>query len=480
LIPSREGAPSNPGKRTLAEQLPAQAKMDTRSPAAGDSAGAATAQPPSTHRLESLFRGGASARAIQLRPSAHGPDDNTRISPGGQGQPLPTQLQFKMGGALGADFSAVRVHEDGRAASLGALAYTQGTNIHFAPGQYQPDTRQGQELLGHELTHVVQQAQGRVQTTGQAKGVAINNDPALEHEADVMGAKAARGEATHATCGGCGACASCSGEASAAQRKAGSAAPQLQAGTMVLQLQAESDVEPVAEDGPHEAADGDTPTSGGEVTDDASEPGTDSATDTAPAAGDDAVPGNGGLTDDSVIAAQSGNAPPQDKSKVKDKPKAKDKPKPPPKIVEVDVDLSSQTMRLVYADGTTKEGIAVSTGKGLPNTKDDPCKDPNVDSSNCTPTGTFNAGKRGDAGYKNSKGDAMSWYVEFEAGRAIGIHNSQAVTGAPASHGCVRTSAEMAKHINQRVAPGTTKIVVSGKAPTKPWSKPAKAAPKKP
>lgn len=481
VSPSHEAAPSIPGKRTLAEQLPAQAKMEIRSPAAGNgvnaSASAAAAQPASTHRLESLFRGGASARAIQRWSSAHGPDDNARFSLDGQGQPLPVQLQSKMEGAFGADFSAVRVHEDGRAASLGALAYTQGTNIHFASGQYQPDTRQGQELLGHELTHVVQQRQGRVQTTGQAKGVAINNDPALEHEADVMGAQAARGEATHATCGGCGACASCSGQAWAAQRKAEPAALQLHAGTMVLQLQAEGDAEPVAEDGLYETADGDTPTSGGEVTDDASEERTertDNTTDTMRVAGNAAVSGDEGLADDSVNAAQSSNAPAQDK------PKAKAKPKAPPKIVEVHVDLSSQTMRLVYDDGTTKEGIVVSTGKGLPNTKDDPCKDPNVDGSNCTPSGTFNVGKQGDASYKNSKGDAMSWYVEFEASRAIGIHNSQPVTGAPASHGCVRISAEMAKHVNQRVVPGITKIVVSGKAPTKPWSKPAKAAPKKP
>ena len=44
-----------------------------------------------------------------------------------------------------------------------ALAYTQGTDIHFAPGQFEPDTSAGQQLLGHELTHVIQQAEGRVQ-----------------------------------------------------------------------------------------------------------------------------------------------------------------------------------------------------------------------------------------------------------------------------------------------------------------------------
>jgi hypothetical protein len=69
-------------------------------------------------------------------------------------------------------------------AEVGALAYTQGANIHVAPGQ--------EKHLAHEAWHVVQQAQDRVQPTMQLKdGVPINDDKGLEHEADVMGAKAA-------------------------------------------------------------------------------------------------------------------------------------------------------------------------------------------------------------------------------------------------------------------------------------------------
>jgi len=110
------------------------------------------------------------------------------------GQPMPADVQARMEHAFGADFSAVRIHEGQHAPSIGALAYTQGTDIHFAPGAYDPGSQRGQSLLGHELTHVVQQAQGRVQSTGQAKGAAVNDDPALEREADDMGAQAARGE----------------------------------------------------------------------------------------------------------------------------------------------------------------------------------------------------------------------------------------------------------------------------------------------
>ncbi|MFN6945977.1 MAG: DUF4157 domain-containing protein, partial [Cytophagaceae bacterium] len=103
-------------------------------------------------------------------------------------------VQAKMESSFGADFSNVNIHVGEQASSVGALAYAQGNDIHFAPGQYNPETQSGQELLGHELTHVVQQRQGRVQATTQAKGLAVNDDPALEHEADVMGKKAAGGE----------------------------------------------------------------------------------------------------------------------------------------------------------------------------------------------------------------------------------------------------------------------------------------------
>ena len=94
--------------------------------------------------------------------------------------------------SFGTDFSSVRGHPDSsKAPEVGALAYTQGTDIHFAPGQFKPDTSAGQQLLGHELTHVIQQAEGRVQPTTEVGGMAVNDDLSLEHEADVMGAKAA-------------------------------------------------------------------------------------------------------------------------------------------------------------------------------------------------------------------------------------------------------------------------------------------------
>jgi len=73
------------------------------------------------------------------------------------GLPIPDQVRAKMETAFGADFSDVRVHVGQEAGSLGAIAYTWGSNIHFAPGQYNPNTSQGQKLLGHDLWHVVQE-----------------------------------------------------------------------------------------------------------------------------------------------------------------------------------------------------------------------------------------------------------------------------------------------------------------------------------
>ncbi len=112
----------------------------------------------------------------------------------GVGARLPEAVQAKMERALGADFSSVRVHEGAYVARAGAQAWTRGSDVHFAPGRYDPHGRAGQELLGHELAHVVQQAQGRVAPVAQGKGLAVNADAALEQEADRLGAEAARCE----------------------------------------------------------------------------------------------------------------------------------------------------------------------------------------------------------------------------------------------------------------------------------------------
>jgi hypothetical protein len=105
------------------------------------------------------------------------------------GKPLPRAVLAKMEAAFGADFSAVRIHVGPQATRIGAIAFTMGNDLYFAPGQFQPDSVKGQQLIGHELAHVIQQRQGRVRAP--ASGVAVVQDMALEAEADRLGIRAA-------------------------------------------------------------------------------------------------------------------------------------------------------------------------------------------------------------------------------------------------------------------------------------------------
>lgn len=106
---------------------------------------------------------------------------------------MPDVVKQRMEESFETDFSSVRIHPDSsKAPEVGALAYTQGSDIHFAPGQFKPDTSAGQQLLGHELTHVIQQSEGRVQPTTEIGGMPVNDNESLEHEADILGSRAVR------------------------------------------------------------------------------------------------------------------------------------------------------------------------------------------------------------------------------------------------------------------------------------------------
>lgn len=79
----------------------------------------------------------------------------------GAGSGLPRETRSRMEGGFGADFSQVRVHTGSQAAhmsaSIGARAFTHGSDIYFNEGEYQPGTESGDHLIAHELTHTVQQ-----------------------------------------------------------------------------------------------------------------------------------------------------------------------------------------------------------------------------------------------------------------------------------------------------------------------------------
>ncbi|WP_437758530.1 eCIS core domain-containing protein [Sorangium sp. So ce1389] len=99
---------------------------------------------------------------------------------------LPDSLKTGIERLSGLPMDDVRVHYNSTApAQIQALAYTLGSEIHVAPGQ--------ERHVPHEAWHVVQQKQGRARATAQLSGRALNDEPALEREADAMGARAAQG-----------------------------------------------------------------------------------------------------------------------------------------------------------------------------------------------------------------------------------------------------------------------------------------------
>ncbi|HEX4419859.1 MAG TPA: DUF4157 domain-containing protein, partial [Kofleriaceae bacterium] len=154
------------GKRTLVEALPIQRRADAGAPA---------------------------TPASEARPAG----------PSSGGAALPEATAAKMERAFQTSFADVRVHVGDAAPAVGARAYAQGGQLHFAPGQYAPGTERGDALIGHELAHVVQQRGGRVATPqAKADGAPINADAGLEAEADAVGDRVARGEPAGIAAGG--------------------------------------------------------------------------------------------------------------------------------------------------------------------------------------------------------------------------------------------------------------------------------------
>jgi hypothetical protein len=104
----------------------------------------------------------------------------------GSGRPLDASVQESVGTAMGQDFSGVQVHtspeSDSLNKQLGAKAFTTGQDVFFGAGAYQPHTKDGQELIAHELTHVAQQGSGAASGGGRMTVNAPGD--AYEQEAD--------------------------------------------------------------------------------------------------------------------------------------------------------------------------------------------------------------------------------------------------------------------------------------------------------
>ncbi len=115
--------------------------------------------------------------------------EQTLKSSAGTGSPLRNDTKTDMESAFGADFSGVRIHTDAPAAEmnrgLNAQAFTHGSDIYFNQGKFNPETRGGQQLLAHELTHVVQQ--------GHASSIQQKSEtstPTIQKEEDSLAGQA--------------------------------------------------------------------------------------------------------------------------------------------------------------------------------------------------------------------------------------------------------------------------------------------------
>jgi Domain of unknown function (DUF4157) len=116
---------------------------------------------------------GKLSSSFDVRPGL----DSVQTVLGSPGHPLDASTREFMENRFGHDFGHVRVHTDGEAPesarALNALAYTVGRDIVFAGGRYAPGTKQGRELLAHELAHVLQQPW---RGTGVALGIGEAGD----------------------------------------------------------------------------------------------------------------------------------------------------------------------------------------------------------------------------------------------------------------------------------------------------------------
>ncbi|MCG8326459.1 MAG: DUF4157 domain-containing protein [Chitinophagales bacterium] len=113
----------------------------------------------------------------------------------GRGNSLPQNTLSSMNQVFGTDFSNVRVHTDSQAREMSqgihAKAFTHGSDIYFNKGQYNPGSTEGKRLLGHELTHVVQQEgsdssrqKDRIQTKKTSETIYEGQDHAGNYKID--------------------------------------------------------------------------------------------------------------------------------------------------------------------------------------------------------------------------------------------------------------------------------------------------------
>ena len=140
-------------------------------------------QKASKNTASSVLDASSQSEALQRKADMASNAAQREEAPRPNNTGMPDNLKSGIESLSGFSMDDVRVHyNSSKPATVQALAYTQGTDIHVAPGQ--------EKHLPHEAWHVAQQMAGRVSPTTNINGMPVNDNAGLEHEADVMGEKA--------------------------------------------------------------------------------------------------------------------------------------------------------------------------------------------------------------------------------------------------------------------------------------------------
>jgi hypothetical protein len=206
-----EAGAAGPGPAETATAGPAEAEPATSGPASTEAAaivGAGGASAAGDVHAE-IAGGVADASAPAVAAPAEGHDAGAASDAGGHalahvdaalqpqdgGQPLPAALREQMEDRVGVELGDVRLHTGGEPATvldaMGGKAATKGKHVILGAG-VDPGSREGQEIVEHELVHVVQQADGRAGEVGGGAGEAQR--AGLEAEAHGHARRGERGE----------------------------------------------------------------------------------------------------------------------------------------------------------------------------------------------------------------------------------------------------------------------------------------------
>jgi Domain of unknown function (DUF4157) len=217
-------------------------------PSSAESASGVTSEHAAVLRLQRTAGNAAVAQLLGDRGhQEEEPSPVLDVIGSGGGQPLEPATRSLMEAHMGHSFGDVRVHTDTRATesarAVNAQAYTVGTNVVVQSDRYRPGTPEGDRLLAHELTHVVQQAAGPVSGTPAAGGIQLSDpsdsfEQAAERNADLVMSSA----------GALNASVLPSAAPSAVQREVGEEEPEEEVQTLV-QRQTVPEEEPEPEEG---------------------------------------------------------------------------------------------------------------------------------------------------------------------------------------------------------------------------------------